>query len=149
MFKTAYEAALEGLGHLLRQGEARETIRGNAARVIARTADDFAIGSHGSGRPQLGPLLFEGAREHLLPRHRALRVQFNGHGQLGRWQLVAIGHVAHVPGGSAALGSEGLTVLVTEIEEVGSEVHNTRLHHLVLRASTPFGVAWLLYSFDE
>lgn len=50
MFKTAHEAALEGLGHLLLQGEARDTIRSNAARVIARTADDLGIDGHESGR---------------------------------------------------------------------------------------------------
>lgn len=50
MFKTAHQAALEGLGHLLLQAEARKTIRANAARVIARTADDLGIGGHGSGR---------------------------------------------------------------------------------------------------
>lgn len=49
MFKTAHDAALEGLEPLLLQAEAREAIRRNAARVIARTADDFAIDPHGSG----------------------------------------------------------------------------------------------------
>lgn len=47
--KTAHEAALEGLGHLLRQAEERKTIRANAARVIARTVQDLAIDCHGSG----------------------------------------------------------------------------------------------------
>jgi hypothetical protein len=102
-----------------------------------------------SGDLQLGPFLTKRSGEHLLPRNRTLRVHFDGDGQLGRWRLVAISHVAQMAQRGPALGSEGLAPLVSEAEEVGSEVHKARLHHLVFWPSTPFGVAGLLYSFDE
>lgn len=76
-----------------------------------------------SGRLKFGPDRAERFRQHLLTSHLPLRLAFDGYSQDRSRLLVAISHVLEMAPGGAALASENLSVLVGEVEEVGSEVH--------------------------